>query len=77
MSQSSVDFSQAHAALQREIDQQRLAGVSAALLKNGELIDSFCSGMADLESGELMRADHIHRAFSNTKLITSVLALML
>jgi CubicO group peptidase (beta-lactamase class C family) len=77
MSRSGVDFSQAHAALQREIDQQRLAGVSAALLKHGELIDSFCSGLADLESGELMRADHIHRAFSNTKLITSVLVLML
>jgi CubicO group peptidase (beta-lactamase class C family) len=64
-----VDFSAAHAVLQREVDQRRLAGVSAAVMRHGELIDECCLGQAEL--------DHIHRAFSNTKLITSVLVLML
>jgi len=72
-----ADFSAAHAVLQREVDQQRLPGVSAAVMRDGALIDSFCSGLADLQSGEVLRPDHIHRAFSNTKLITSVLVLML
>ena len=72
-----LDFSAAHAVLQAEVDQQRLAGVSAALMRGGELIDSFCTGLADVERGEPLRPDHIHRAFSNTKLVTSVLVLML
>ncbi len=72
-----MDFSAAHAVLQREIDAQRLPGVSAALMRNGELIDSFCAGQADLQSGLALRPDHIHRAFSNTKLIASVLVLLL
>ena len=67
----------AHAVLQREVDQQRLAGVSAAVLRQGELIDEVCIGQADLQAGTPLRLDHIHRAFSNTKLITSVLVLML
>ena len=71
------DFSAARAILQAEIDQQRLAGVSAAVLLNGELIEQVCLGQADLQSAEPLRLDHIHRAFSNTKLITSVLVLML
>ena len=74
---SGLDFSAAHAVLQAEVDQQRLAGVSAALMRDGELIDSFCTGLADVERGEPLRPDHIHRAFSNTKLVTSVLVLLL
>ena len=70
------DFSAAHAVLQGEVDAQRLPGVSAAVMRHGQLIDRFCSGLADLQSGEALRPDHIHRAFSNTKLITSVRVLM-
>ena len=67
----------AHAVLQGEVEARRLAGVSCATLRHGELIDSFCTGHADLEAGALLRPDHIHRAFSNTKLFTTVLVLML
>ena len=77
MSVASVNFQAAHAVLRREVDQRRLAGVSAALMRHGELIDEVCLGQADLEAGTPLRLDHIHRAFSNTKLITSVLVLML
>ena len=77
MSVASTGFAAAHAVLQREVDQQRLAGVSAAVMRHGELIDEICIGQADLEAGTALRLDHIHRAFSNTKLITSVLVLML
>ena len=59
------------------MDQQRLPGVSAATLRDGELVDLFCTGQADLEAGTRLRPDHIHRAFSNTKLFCSVLVLLL
>ncbi|MDT7837716.1 serine hydrolase domain-containing protein [Aquabacterium sp. OR-4] len=70
-------FEAAHAVLRAEIRLERLAGVSAALMRDGVLIDSFCAGLADREAGTPLRSDSIHRAFSNTKLFTSVLVLML
>jgi CubicO group peptidase (beta-lactamase class C family) len=70
-------FQAAHAVLQAEVDADRLAGVSCATLRQGELIDSFCTGLADREAGLPMAPDTIHRAFSNTKLFTTVLVLML
>jgi CubicO group peptidase (beta-lactamase class C family) len=72
-----IDFTEAHSVLQSAIDGQLLAGVSAAIMFNGEVIDTFCGGMADMESGEALRADHIHRAYSNTKIMTSLLVLKL
>lgn len=71
------DFSAAHAVLQAEVAADRLAGVSAATMRHGQLIDQFCTGLADREAGEALRPDHIHRAFSNTKLFTTVLVLLL
>ena len=77
MTAAATGWAAAHAVLQREVDQHRLAGVSAAVMRQGELIDEVCIGQADLEAGTPLRLDHIHRAFSNTKLIASVLVLML
>jgi CubicO group peptidase (beta-lactamase class C family) len=71
------DFSGAHAVLQSAVDTQLLPGASAVIWRNGEVIADFCTGHADIESGELLRRDHIHRAFSNTKLLTAVLVLHL
>jgi CubicO group peptidase (beta-lactamase class C family) len=71
------NFSVANASLQSCVDKQLLAGVSTAVLQEGEVVDRFCAGMADLESGELLREDHIHRAYSNTKIMTSMLVLRL
>ena len=73
----SAGFSAAHAVLQGEVEAHRLAGVSCATLRHGELVDSFCTGLVDIEAGTALRPDHIHRAFSNTKLFTTVLVLML
>ena len=71
------DFSAAFAVLQAEVKAGRLAGVSAAVQLNGETVGQLCCGLADLATTQPLRHDHIHRAFSNTKLITSTLALML
>ncbi len=70
-------FQASHALLQSCIDQHLLSGVSAVVLKGGVEVDRICLGQANLETGEALREDHIHRAFSNTKLLTSSLVLML
>ena len=71
------DFSSAHAVLQSAVNSQLLPGVSAMVWRDGEVIADFCTGHADIERGELLRPDHIHRAFSNTKLLTAILVLRL
>ncbi|MBC7715862.1 MAG: beta-lactamase family protein [Pseudorhodobacter sp.] len=71
------DFSSAHAVLQAAVDAELLPGASAIVWRDGEVIADFCTGYADIERGELLQPSHIHRAFSNTKLLTSVLVLKL
>ena len=71
------DFSATHAVLRRHHDERRLSGVSALIFERGDGVDEFCVGHADIEQGQSLRPDHIHRAQSNTKLITAVITLML
>jgi CubicO group peptidase (beta-lactamase class C family) len=71
------DFSQAHAAMQRYVDRNILSGVSSAVLVGRDLVDVNCTGWADKEAQTPLRADHIFRVFSNTKLVTSCAALLL
>lgn len=70
-------FDGAHAVLSAEIRHERLAGASCAVTVDGELVDEFVTGQADREAGMALRLDTIHRAFSNSKLATSVLTLLL
>lgn len=74
---SAYDFTGAHAALQRYVDGDLLVGVSSAVLVGQDLVDVHCTGLADREKGIELRTDHIFRAFSNTKLITSIAVLLL
>src|SRR3984885_11549240 len=71
------DFKPAHAAMQRFVDGDILAGVSSAVLVGRDLVDVNCAGWADKEARTPLRVDHIFRVFSNTKLITSCAALLL
>ena len=71
------DFSQAHAAMQRYVDGNLLSGVSSAILVGRDLVDVNYTGWADKEAQTPLRADHIFRVFSNTKLVTSCAALLL
>lgn len=71
------DFKPAHAAMQRYVDDNLLAGISSAVLVGRDLVDVNCIGWADKEAQTPLRADHIFRVFSNTKLITSCAALLL
>lgn len=72
-----LNFDAVHAALQRYVDGHLLAGVSSAVLVGRELADLHCAGWADKEAATPLRPDHLFRAFSNTKLVTSMAVLLL
>ena len=74
---SDYDFRPANAAVKRYVDGNILSGVSSAVLVGRDLVDLNCVGWADKEAKIPLRADHIFRVFSNTKLITSCAALLL
>ena len=64
-------------AMQRYVDQHLLAGVSYAVLHDQDVLDTCCLGWSDREGGIPLRADHIVRAMSNTKLVTTVAVMQL
>lgn len=70
-------FEAAHEVLRGHHAAGRLAGVSTLVFDGRDVVDSLCLGHADREAGTPLRPDHIHRAFSNTKLFTAVLTLVL
>ena len=71
------DFSGVHAAMRGYVDRCILPGVAHAVLRGRELIDIGCTGWADIEDRVPLRTDHLFRAMSNTKLVTSIAALRL
>ena len=72
-----MHFPAADAALQAAIEGEQLAGVSYAVFRRDEVLGRRCLGWADREAHVAMREDHLFRAFSNTKLVTSCAALQL
>ena len=71
------DFSAMHAALQKWVDDDFLAGASAAVMRGSEVIDEVYCGYRDREARAPMTHDTICRIYSNTKPITSVAAMTL
>lgn len=64
-------------AMQRYIDEAIVPGVSFLILKDTEIIYERHLGFANIESKAPLSADAIFRIASNTKLITSVVLMML
>jgi CubicO group peptidase (beta-lactamase class C family) len=64
-------FTGVRAAMQRYVDQEILPGVSWTVLRGSDVVDQQCVGWADREAKTELRADHIFRAFSNTKILVS------
>lgn len=63
--------------LQRHIDNGDIAGVVAAVARDGKLIYFESLGQMDLEQGKPMRADALFRLYSMTRQITSAAVLQL
>ncbi|MBR0713692.1 serine hydrolase [Bradyrhizobium liaoningense] len=72
-----ADFSAVRTAMQRYVDQEIIAGVSWAVLRGRDVFDQQCVGFADREANMALRPDHIFRAFSNTKLVTTIAIMLL
>jgi len=70
------DFTPLHAAMQRYVDQEILAGVSTAVLSGRDLVDVHYTGFSDREAAVPLVEGHIFRAYSNTKLMVSCAALL-
>lgn len=70
-------FEPLHRAMREQVDAPFLPCVSTALLRGREIVDEYRYGWADRETRIPVRADHIFRVFSNTKLVTSCAVMML
>ena len=74
---SDIDFSDLHQRMQRYVDQDILSCVSTLVMRGTDVIDQANFGYMDLDSRAPLRADAIYRMYSNTKIVTSVAAMML
>jgi CubicO group peptidase (beta-lactamase class C family) len=63
--------------LQRYVDEGRIAGAVALVLRDGKTVYERAVGWSDREAGRRMTTDTIFRIASQTKAVTSVAALML
>ena len=66
-----------HQAMQREVDQQRFAGVTTLLLRHGKVVENQSYGVKDIASGAPMTSDTIFRIYSMTKPVTGVAMMIL
>src|SRR5512143_1467011 len=66
-----------HEAIQREVGEQRLAGVTTLLLRHGQVVEARSYGLKDIAAGAPMTNDTIFRIYSMTKPVTGVAMMIL
>jgi CubicO group peptidase (beta-lactamase class C family) len=74
---SSERLKRIDAAVQRSIDNKRIAGAVTLVVRRGQVAWFQAQGMADREAGKAMRPDEMFRICSMTKPITSLAIMML
>lgn len=72
-----ADFSEIHERMQWYVDQEIIPCCATVVLDGTRVVDSHTCGYMDLDSRRPLRSDAIYRMFSNTKVITSVAAMIL
>jgi CubicO group peptidase (beta-lactamase class C family) len=77
MDAKSRSFTDVRAAMQRYVDGEILPGASWTVLRGRDVVDQQCIGWADRETRTALRADHIFRAFSNTKIFVTCSIMLL
>ena len=75
--QTRADFSAMHERMQWYVDEEILACCETVVMSGTEVVDHQRFGYMDLETKQPLREDAIYRMFSNTKIVTSVAAMML
>lgn len=71
------DFDEMHRRMQWYVDEELLSCCATVVMHGTDVVDVGLFGFMDVETREPLRLDGIHRIYSNTKLITSVAAMML
>jgi len=74
---SAEKLQDARAAMQKLVDEKKIAGGVFAVARRGKVVQFETCGMMDIEAGKPMRRDTIFRFYSMSKPITSVAAMML
>ena len=74
---SSAQLDRVTAGLQAHIDQGHIAGVVAAVVRDGRLVYMEALGQADIEAARPMPEDAIFRLYSMTRSMTSLAAMIL
>src|SRR5512136_3344973 len=74
---SSARLARINTAMQRYVDEQKLAGIVTLIARRGKVAHFEKFGMADVEAGRPMQLDTLFRIYSMTKPITTTAALML
>jgi CubicO group peptidase (beta-lactamase class C family) len=77
MTSESIDFSPLHQRLQWYVDEGILPHAFSLVMRGSDVLDYRCFGYMDVETKQPLREDAIYRMFSNSKLVTSVAAMML
>ena len=72
-----VDFTELHERMQWYVDEEILSCCVALVIKGTDVVDYRTFGYMDLETRQPLRQDAIFRMYSNTKIVTSVAAMML
>jgi CubicO group peptidase (beta-lactamase class C family) len=72
-----ADFTELHERMQWYIDQEILSCCVALVMRGTDVIEHRNFGYMDLETRRELRDDAIFRMYSNTKIVTSVAAMML
>ena len=74
---SSARLAVAHKALDRYVDEGRIAGYAAYFARDGKVVDWHAHGWRDIDGRKPFETDTIVRLYSNTKVITAVAVLTL
>ena len=74
---SAEKLQEAQAAMQKLVDDKRIAGGVVVVARRGKVVQFETCGMMDIEAGKPMRRDTIFRFYSMSKPITSVAAMIL
>jgi CubicO group peptidase (beta-lactamase class C family) len=77
MGMSSAALDRATAQLQASIDAGEIAGVVAAVMRDGHLVYHVALGVRDVDAGDPMRKDALFRLYSMTRPVTSTAILLL
>ncbi len=74
---SSERLERLHVAMQQEVDQKRLAGITTILARHGKVVEERTYGKKDIASGAPMTKDTIFRIYSMSKPVTGVAMMIL